>query len=271
MSTTDRTLFLIDADNVSIPVIEAALEQKLREHGAMHVRRCYCSAEFALRNLPFLKQHSIRPMVNATAGKNCTDIALAIDAVQLASESCPRVVVIVASDSDFAPLVLHLRELGCRVEGVGQEGKTGAESHRAYDDFVDMPVARKRVPAKASRAHEPEGAGSAPARSRRATTTAASPGARRPRSSSSRQDEGRVAEPPRPELPADAAAWLACVPGLAAGAPVELRLAAEALRKQGHLGKTASSTRLFKRYPTLFVLAPAGQPNSVQYRGSFEG
>ena len=32
-------------------------------------------------------------------------------------------------DSDFAPLVMHLRDRGCRVEGVGQEGKVGAESH----------------------------------------------------------------------------------------------------------------------------------------------
>ncbi len=270
MSTTDRTLFLIDADNVSIPVIEAALEQKLKEHGAMHVRRCYCSAEFAVRNLPFLKEHSIRPMVNATAGKNCTDIALAIDAVQLASESCPRVVVIVASDSDFAPLVLHLRELGCRVEGVGQEGKTGAESHRAYDDFVDVPVVRKRASAKVSR--EPVAAAETPAPSRRARAAPApSPAQERARPAAPRRAERNAPEAPRPDLPDDVAAWLTSVPGLASGAPVELRLAAEALRKRGHLGKTASSTRLFKRYPTLFILSPAGQPNSVQYRGTFDG
>lgn len=257
MSTTDRTLFLIDADNVSIPVIEAALEQKLQEHGAMHVRRCYCSADFAVRNLPFLKQHSIRPMVNATAGKNCTDIALAIDAVQLASESCPRVVVIVASDSDFAPLVLHLRELGCRVEGVGQEGKTGAESHRAYDDFVDVPVARKRAAAKTARPRP--AAVSRPAAPSR-------PMAQPPAAPLRPAIPPRPATPPRPELPLEVAAWLRSVPGLASGAPVELRNAAEALRKDGHLGKTASSTRLFKRYPASFVLAPEGQPNSVRYR-----
>ncbi len=239
MSNSDRTLFLIDADNVSIPVIEAALAQKLIEHGTMHVRRCYCSADFAVKNLSFLKEHSIRPMVNATAGKNCTDIALAIDAVQLCSQERPRVVVIVASDSDFAPLVLHLRELGCRVEGVGQEGKTGAESHRAYDDFVDVPVPRKRVAAKATR-------------------TAARPAAASPAS--------RV-----PALPADVAQWLSSVPGLASGAEVELRKAAEALRKDGLLAKNASSTRLFKKYPALFVLLPAGQPNSVQYRTGAKG
>jgi hypothetical protein len=108
-------------------------------HGAIHVKRCYCSADFAVKNLAFLKTHSIRPMVNATAGKNCTDIALAIDAVQLCEREVPAVVVIIGSDSDFAPLVMHLRDRGCRVEGVGQEGKVGAESHLAYDDFSPLP------------------------------------------------------------------------------------------------------------------------------------
>src|SRR5664279_5299000 len=145
MNPAGRTLFLVDADNVSLDVIEKALQLKQDVHGAIHVRRCYCSADFAAKNLEFLKEHSMRAMVNATAGKNCTDIALAVDAVQLCSRDCPGVVVIVASDSDFAPLAIHLRELGCRVEGVGQEGKTGAESHRAYDDFVEVPGVRKRV------------------------------------------------------------------------------------------------------------------------------
>src|SRR5450432_778865 len=145
MSSSDRILFLVDADNVSLDVIESALAMKREQHGALHVRRCYCTPDFAVKNLDFLKLHSIRAMVNATAGKNCTDIALAVDAVQLCAGDCPKVVVIVASDSDFAPLAIHLRELGCRVEGVGQEGKTGAESHRAYDDFVEVPGVRKRA------------------------------------------------------------------------------------------------------------------------------
>ena len=117
MTGSGRTLFLIDADNVAVEVIEKALAEKQALHGAIHVKRCYCSADFAVKNLAFLKTHSIRPMVNATAGKNCTDIALAIDAVQLCEREVPAVVVIIGSDSDFAPLVMHLRDRGCRVEG----------------------------------------------------------------------------------------------------------------------------------------------------------
>jgi hypothetical protein len=234
MSPAGRTLFLVDADNVSVDVIREALQLKLESLGTVHVRRCYCSAEFAVKNLDFLKEHSIRAMVNATAGKNCTDIALAVDAVQLCSGERPGVVVIVASDSDFAPLVLHLRELGCRVEGVGQEGKTGAESPRVYDAFVELPASRRRA-AKAARP---------PAR-----TAEARPSPRR-----------------LPELPAEVAGVLAALPQLGAGNPVELRVAAEALRKAGLLARNASSTRLFKRYPDAFVLAPAAQPNSVRLR-----
>ena len=173
MTTGGRSIFLVDADNVAVEVIEKALAMKQSLHGAIHVKRCYCSAEFAVKNLALLKQHSIRPMVNATAGKNCSDIALAIDAVQLCEREAPAVVVIVGSDSDFAPLVMHLRDRGCRVEGVGQEGKVGAESHLAYDDFISLPVGRGRAAkAPAARRAAPDkpraggGAGQGPAAGR---------------------------------------------------------------------------------------------------------
>ncbi len=254
MSIDERVLFLVDADNVSLDIIERALALKQKEHGAVHVRRCYCSAEFAQKNLAFFKEHSMRAMVNATAGKNCTDIALAVDAVQLCATSVPLVVVIVASDSDFAPLVVHLRELGCRVEGVGQEGKTGAESPRAYDAFVDLPVARKRTtraaPVKSRDVDEDEPA-LAPAPARRAAAAPASAPTTR-----------RAAE-----LPDDVARWLDALPELASGRKVELNVAAEALRREGLLSKSGASTKLFRKYPDSFELAAGKQPNWVRYRG----
>ena len=235
MSSTGRVLFLVDADNVSVDVIREALQQKIEAHGAVHLRRCYCSADFAVKNLEFLKEHSIRAMVNATAGKNCTDIALAIDAVVLCARDVPAVVVIVGSDSDFAPLVLHLRELGCRVEGVGQKGKTGADSPRAYDGFTELGVERRRAAKTARSVKEAE----------------AKPALQRP-----------------PALPDEVAQVLAAIPRLASGEGVELRLAAEALRKNKLLAKNASLTRLFRRYPESFVLMPEAQPRTVRYRRS---
>lgn len=247
---TGRSVFLVDADNVAVEVIEQALAMKQSLHGPIHVKRCYCSAEFALKNLALLKKHSIRAVVNATAGKNCTDIALAVDAVQLCEGDAPAVVVIVGSDSDFAPLVMHLRDRGCRVEGVGQEGKVGSESHLAYDDFISLPVGRGR-PARVPAA--------APRRSGRAgpLRTAAPPAP-------------AAAAVAAPAVPAEVERWLDAVPGLASGDRVELKVAAEALRKEKLLSRNASSTTLFKRHPDWFELAPARQPNSVRFRGEAE-
>jgi uncharacterized protein (TIGR00288 family) len=235
MIDRQRIALLIDADGMSMEVIAGALELVRTRHGAIHIRRCYCSAEFATRNLAFLKDHGIRPMVNATSGKNCTDIALAIDAVDLCREESPNVMVIVASDSDFAPLVIHLRERGCRVEGIGQAGKTGADTPRVYDDFVDLPQARRTAPRSPTR--PPAKAVARPARP----------------------------APALPPLPDDLAAWLAAIPELASGGKVELNVAAEALRKAGLLSRSGSSTKLFRKYPDELVLLPAKQPNSVQF------
>jgi len=63
---------------------------------------------------------------------------------------------------------------------------------------------------------------------------------------------------------------LAALPRLGSGEAVELRFAAEALRKARLLTRNGSSTRLFKRHADWFVLAPGEQPNSVRYRFAAE-
>ncbi|RZL97662.1 MAG: NYN domain-containing protein [Variovorax sp.] len=161
----DRTMLLIDADNVSADVIEQAVHQVLAEHGALHVRRAYCTAEAALKHQALFKRLGVRPMVNLAAGKNSTDIALAVDAMDLVVAERPRVVYLVSSDSDFAPLVIRLREKGCRVCGIGQQGKTGEDTVAAYDAFTDL-------------RHRADG-GAAPARRAGGTSaTRAGPGTR---------------------------------------------------------------------------------------------
>ena len=160
MSASTKVMLLIDADNVSADIIEQAVERLLAEHGALQVRRAYCTPETAAKHQGLFKCMSIRPMVNLAAGKNSTDIALAVDAIDLAISERPDVVVIASSDSDFAPLVLRLREKGCRVCGIGQAGKTGEEAPQSYDEFVDLahrkapasprPTARARPPARAA-------------------------------------------------------------------------------------------------------------------------
>jgi len=265
-------MLFIDADNVSADVIDQAVDKVLREHGAIHVRRAYCTAETALKHLTLFKRHSIRPIVNLSSGKNSTDIALAVDAMDLVARECPQHAVLVSSDSDFAPLVIRLREKGCRVTGIGQEGKTGEGARGVYDEFVDLSHRKARAALA-----EP----AAPARRRRTVATATpmpvaapppmppkQPTPPSPATAAPVRRRARVAEPAVAPPPADVARLLDALPELRAGRVVELRHAAERLRAAGLLAKTAASTKLFRKYAELFVLTPEGQPNSVQYRAS---
>lgn len=133
-----RVALLIDADNLSGDVIGQAVAHLLRLYGAVHFRRAYASPQKVIEHSELFRRLAIRPMVNVPTGKNSTDIALAVDAIDLAICERPDVVVIASSDSDYAPLAQRLREKGCTVLGIGQAGKTGAESPLAYDEFIDL-------------------------------------------------------------------------------------------------------------------------------------
>jgi uncharacterized LabA/DUF88 family protein len=243
--TTDRVMLLIDADNVSLDVIEQAVPWVHKHFGGPHVRRAYCTAESAVKHQAAFKRLGIRPMVNLAAGKNSTDIALAVDAVDLATAERPQVVVIASSDSDFAPLVSRLREKGCRVVGVGQSGKTGDETVAIYDDY-EVLTHRKPAAAVKKPAAKKE---RAPAKKVRAAKKAAP-----------------AAPTPPPALPDKAQAILDALPALADGQTVELRVAAERLREAGLLTRSGSSTKLFGQFAELFELLPAKQPNHVRRR-----
>jgi hypothetical protein len=247
---SDKVMLLIDADNVSLDVIEQAVPWVHKHFGGPHVRRAYCTAESAVKHQAAFKRLGIRPMVNLAAGKNSTDIALAVDAVDLAAAERPAVVVIASSDSDFAPLVSKLREKGCRVVGIGQDGKTGDETIAVYDDYEVLthrksaatPPAAKKAAAKKQAARK-EGA---PAKKPRAAK--------------------KAAPAPAPALPDKARAILDALPALRDGQTIELRVAAERLRESGLLSRSGSSTKLFGQFAELFELLPAKQPNHVRRR-----
>lgn len=151
MSQTERVMLLIDADNVSVDVMEQAIRLLLNQHGGLHVRRAYCTAESAVKHQAAFKRLAIKPMVNLAAGKNSTDIALAVDTIDLVLAERPDVVVIASSDSDFAPLVQRLREKGCVVRGIGQKGKTGDETQDVYDDYTVLEHRKAEPAARAPR------------------------------------------------------------------------------------------------------------------------
>jgi uncharacterized protein (TIGR00288 family) len=243
MNSAPRVMLLIDADNVSADVIEQAVQRTLAEHGSVHVRRAYCNAETALKQQALFKRLSVRPMVNLSAGKNSTDIALAVDAMDLAIAERPDIAVLVSSDSDFAPLVIRLREKGCRVCGIGQQGKTGDDTVAVYDSFVDLQHHQTAKPAVAK--------------------PVAKRAARAPRRAKA---EAPVA-PRAPVLPEDVIRILDAVPELGMGRKVELNVAAERLRAAKLLGTSVSSPKFFKKHPELFALTPEKRPNKVQYVG----
>ncbi len=174
-------MLLIDADNVSVDVMDQAVRLVLQQHGALHVRRAYCTAESAVKHQAVFKHLSIKPMVNLAAGKNSTDIALAVDAIDLVLAERPDVVVIASSDSDFAPLVQRLREKGCVVRGIGQSGKTGQETQDVYDDYTVLehrkPSATRRGAATATAAHVGAGERTGARAAGRASGRAAQPAA----------------------------------------------------------------------------------------------
>jgi len=284
-----RIMLLVDFDNVSPDVIGQAFDITLRDYGAVHVRRAYCTAEHAQHNAGFMKRLSLRPMVNLSVGKNSTDIALAVDAMDLMIAERPDVVVIVSSDSDFTPLVGRLREKGAWLRGFGQQGKTSEGVQAAYDEYDDLShrdakAATKRAQAKPAPKPVPKAVSKpAPVPAPIAAPTPApvpAPAieAKKPaRKRTSRAKAAEVVEPAaaqvpkqlqpssEPALPAEVEAILQAVPQLRGGERVELGEAAQALRQAGMLGKTAASTRLFRKHAEHFVLSPELQPNKVQF------
>jgi uncharacterized protein (TIGR00288 family) len=117
-----RIALLIDCDNVSHHAIEGVLEE-LAKHGTVNVRHAHGDW-----NSPSLSgwaeklhPHAIRPMQQFayTKGKNATDSAMIIDAMDLLYSGNIDAFALMTSDSDFTPLVLRILESGLPVYGFG--------------------------------------------------------------------------------------------------------------------------------------------------------
>jgi uncharacterized protein (TIGR00288 family) len=278
---TLRVMLLIDADNVSADVIEQAVQRTMEDYGAIHVRRAYCNAEMAVNRQALFKRLSVRPMVNLSAGKNSTDIALAVDAIDLVIAERPDVVVLVSSDSDFAPLVVRLREKGCRVCGIGQQGKTGEETVGVYDAFMDLAHHSVKPAARTAPAKKAAAAKSAPAKTSRAKSRGASastpspapaPAAKKAAAKTPARKTTKAAKP-APQQPAqkprisEAAEFiLQAAPALRSGNDVALNDVAQALRAAGLLGKHGSSLKLFDKLTAEFAVLQ--HPDRIRWTGA---
>ncbi len=135
---------LIDADNAQAAIIEGLLAEIAR-FGVAAVRRIYgdwTSTRLASWKKTLL-QNSIQPIqqFSYTQGKNATDSALIIDAMDLLYTGRFEGFCLVSSDSDFTRLAVRLREEGLLVLGFGEK-KTPEPFVQACDKFIYTEVLR---------------------------------------------------------------------------------------------------------------------------------
>lgn len=124
MQEAKRIALLIDCDNVSHTAIEGVLEE-LAKHGTVNVRHAH--GDWKSPSLSGwakeLHPHAIRPMQQFaySKGKNATDSAMIIDAMDLLYSGNIDAFALMTSDSDFTPLVLRIVESGFPVYGFGEK------------------------------------------------------------------------------------------------------------------------------------------------------
>lgn len=114
---------LIDADNTQLPKIESVLHE-LSAYGRIIVKKAYGNWKKQILSKweDEIKRLAIKAeqQFDYVAGKNTTDIAMVIDAMDLLHTGMYDAVALVSSDSDFTPLAVRLRESGMYVIGVGR-------------------------------------------------------------------------------------------------------------------------------------------------------
>jgi len=143
--TGRRLAVLIDADNAQPAVIEAILEE-VALFGEAIVRRIY--GDFSMQSSAswkqFLNKHSIKAIQQFayTVGKNATDSAMIIDAMDLLYTRRLDGSCLVTSDSDFTGLAVRLREQGILVYGFGEK-KTPEAFKNACHKFIFTEVLRQ--------------------------------------------------------------------------------------------------------------------------------
>ncbi|WP_119717012.1 NYN domain-containing protein [Cognatilysobacter tabacisoli] len=152
-----RIALLIDADNAPAAKIDVILAEVAR-HGAANVRRAYGNWKS-----PHLKgweavlhEYAIRPIQQFaySTGKNASDMAMVIDAMDLLYARNLDGFAIVSSDADFTPLVMRLLTDGVKVYGFGEK-KTPAPFVNACSKFTYVEALGQPATTEAAAATQP--------------------------------------------------------------------------------------------------------------------
>lgn len=260
--------FLIDADNFSSPAwIDESFRLLERTEGPISIRRAYGSAENLKGLGDPLRVWAVRPFVNLSLPKNTTDMSLAVDAMELACMTPrPKLVVIGSGDLDFVPLVVRLRERSIKVVCIAERSKMAQDAVPAYDQVIyvggnqlDRPLVMVT-----------NNAGTTPVRALTKKLAVKAPAATTPSPKPAAAKKTPVKKiPAKKSAVAESKAvtvsgMLTAVPNLKAGEWQRLGDVAKVLHDKKLLGKNATSTKLFKKFPLHFELKPAGKPNQVR-------
>ena len=149
---------LIDADNAQLTKLKATMDE-LSKFGRIVVRKAYGDWKNpCLKNWEsVLTDLAIKPeqQFAYTKGKNATDIALVIDAMDLLATGRYDTFAIISCDSDYTPLVMRLRETGAYVFGIGAD-KTPSAFVNACDVFINTRMFAEKKPSSPPTAALPD-------------------------------------------------------------------------------------------------------------------
>ncbi len=137
-SKDNKMAVLIDGDNAQASLLNKMLAE-IAKHGSVTIRRIY--GDWTTSNMHSWKDalhlHAVQPIqqFRYTVGKNATDSALIIDAMDIMHRRLVEGFCIVSSDSDYTRLATRIREEGFFVMGIGQK-KTPKSFVNACDLFI---------------------------------------------------------------------------------------------------------------------------------------
>ncbi len=137
--TRNRNIaMLIDCDNISAKYIDSIIND-LSKYGVVNIKHAYGNwKDPRLRSWEeTLLEYAIKPIqqFDYTKGKNASDIAMIIDAMDLLYTKDLSAIALVTSDSDFTPLVSRILAEGLKVYGYGEE-KTPSPFVNACSQFI---------------------------------------------------------------------------------------------------------------------------------------
>jgi uncharacterized LabA/DUF88 family protein len=146
METDINLAVLIDGDNIPSAYVKEMMEE-IAKYGNPTIKRIY--ADWTKPNptkwKSILLENAITPIqqYNYTAGKNATDSAMIIDAMDILYSEKVNGFCLVSSDSDFTRLATRLREAGMKVYGMGEK-KTPEPFIVACDKFIYIEILRNK-------------------------------------------------------------------------------------------------------------------------------